>query len=131
MEQPPGFVPAFGPGETKIESPPWLPAGWHAVERPRETGTHADRFYYTPDAGVRLRSKPEVERYLAGKPTLESLAKGVPRPPPAPPSCPVEEVRPARTRLAVAPLLRGCGAPPMRRCAALTSRAAVLPPTRR
>ena len=127
MEPPPGFVPSFGPGETKIESPPWLPAGWHAVERPRETGTHADRFYYTPDGGVRLRSKPEVERYLAGKPTLESLAKGVPRPPPAPPACPLEEVRPARRR-------GGCCARPQACAAAaavLTSRAAVCRQTRR
>jgi hypothetical protein len=28
------------------------------VERPRDTSAHADRFYYTPDCGVRLRSKP-------------------------------------------------------------------------
>ena len=58
MALPPGFVPTFGENEARIESPPWLPAGWHAVERPRETGGHADRFYYTPDCGVRLRSKP-------------------------------------------------------------------------
>jgi hypothetical protein len=139
MALPPGFVPPFLEGETKIESPPWLPAHWHAVERPRDTSAHADRFYYTPDCSVRLRSKPcvprapsglspaaareatrdccrlrarlahrasrrhdvlltcrarsEVERYLAGKPTLESLAKGAPRLPPVPPACPVEEVR--------------------------------------
>ena len=106
MELPPGFVPVFGDNETKIESPPWLPAGWHAVERPRDTSAHADRFYYTPDCGVRLRSKPEVERYLAGKPTLESLAKGAPRPPPVPPTCPVEEVR------------RHCGVTAHARCVA-------------
>jgi hypothetical protein len=54
---PPAAV-VFGEGERRIDPPPWLPHGWHAVERPRASAEHFDRFYYTPDGALRLRSKP-------------------------------------------------------------------------
>jgi hypothetical protein len=50
--------------------------------------------------------RSEVERYVAGKPTLDALAgkAGVPRPAPAPrpapppPACPAAQVRPSLPR---------------------------------